>query len=159
VGIACIKWVDGVVPYKEGFMQSRIVIPLILIFLAGCSSTVPPEDLTETGWVLASYLDENENLAPVPQPIMATITFEKDGQITGYAGCNDYHGTYRVEGGLITLSELGSTEKYCPIPEGVMIFEKQFLTLLSETTRYNLDGNELILSHYDERKLLMFHKM
>jgi heat shock protein HslJ len=158
-----LKWIDGIVAYRRGFMPSRIAIPslvlLVLIFLAGCSSTVPPEELTKTRWVLVSYLDERDNQASVPPLITAAIEFQKDGQITGFTGCNNYVGTYRIDGGLITISDLGSTEKYCPSPEGIMNFEDQYLSLLSDTTRYNLDGNELTLSHYDERKLLVFHKM
>jgi heat shock protein HslJ len=143
-------------------MPGRIVIGslllLVLILLAGCSSTVPPEDLTEGGWVLVSYIDEKGTLESVPPTIMATATFDRDGRFSGHAGCNDYFGTYQVDGGLITFGQLGSTETYCLTPEGIMDFEQQYLSLLSETTRYNIDGDEMTLSHYDERKLLVFRK-
>jgi heat shock protein HslJ len=144
-------------------MPSRIIIPsllfLVFIFLAGCSSTNPPEELTSTRWVLVSYLDKNDNPAPVPPPITATIMFHKDGRVSGNAGCNDYFGTYRVDGGLITIGQLRPTEKYCPSPEELMDFDQQYRSLLTETTRYNIDGDELTLSYYDERKLLVFQKM
>jgi heat shock protein HslJ len=78
--------------------------------------------------------------------------------MTGNAGCNNYSGDYRLDGELITIGSLNSTEKYCLSPEGVMDLEQQYLTLLQQTTRYNIDGDELVLSYYDVKELLIFRK-
>jgi heat shock protein HslJ len=146
-------------------MQSRMIIPLLLLFAllslilsAGCSSTAPPPGLTSGRWVLVSYLDKEDNLVPVPEGIQASFTFRNDGQVSGVSGCNDFSGTYQLDGGLMTIDNVVSTEKGCLSPAGIMDFERQFLSLLSDTTRYNIDENGLTLSHYDERKLLVFRK-
>jgi heat shock protein HslJ len=146
-------------------MQYRMIVPLLilltllaLILSAGCTSTVPPPELTGSSWVLVSYMNRENNLVLAPPGIQALVTFRNDSQVSGFSGCNDFSGTYQVDGGLMTIDNIASTEKACPSPAGVMDFEQQFLSLLSDTTRYNIDENGLTLSHYDERKLMVFGK-
>ncbi|NTV00358.1 MAG: META domain-containing protein [Methanoregulaceae archaeon] len=143
-------------------MPGRILCATLLliafILLAGCSSTVPPEDLTRSPWLLVSYLDKEKGLSAVPPGSQVTLSFREDGKLSGNAGCNDYFGTYRVDGGLLSTGGLVSTEKYCLYPQGVMDLEGKYLSLLPESTRYNIDGDELTLSYYDERKLLVFKR-
>ncbi len=114
-------------------------------------------DLTEITWVLVSYNDEG-TFVPVPPAVEITLFFGTDGRVYGNAGCNDYRGTYRLDGGLMNISPLVSTEKYCLSPEGIMDLETQYLFLLQQTSRYNIDRDELVLSYYDTRKLLVFRK-
>jgi heat shock protein HslJ len=146
-------------------MIHRIPFPVIfLVFCcllsAGCS--LPRQgpqspDLTEITWVLVSYNDEGI-FVPVPPAVDIALSFETEGRVYGNAGCNDYSGTYRLDGGLMTIGPLAVTEKYCLSPEGVMDLEQHYLFLLQQTTRYNIDGDELVLSYYDIKKLLVFRK-
>ena len=144
-------------------MPGRILPASLLliafILLAGCSSTVPPEDLTRSPWLLVSYLDEEKGPTAVPSQSQVTLSFQQDGKLNGNAGCNDYFGTYRVDGGLLSIEGLVATEKYCLAPRGAMDIEGKFLSVLPESTRYNIDGNELTLSYYDEKKLLVFRRV
>lgn len=142
----------------SGWILHAVVLLVAFILLAGCSSTVPPEDLTRSPWLLVSYLDEEKGPSAVPPGSQVTLSFGADGKISGNAGCNDYFGTYRVDGGLLSIEGLVSTEKYCLSPQGVMDLEGKYLSLLSESTRDNIDGNELTLSYYDEKKLLVFRR-
>lgn len=142
----------------SGWILHAVVLLVAFILLAGCSSTVPPEDLTRSPWLLVSYLDEEKGPSAVPPGSQVTLSFGADGKISGNAGCNDYFGTYRVDGGLLSIEGLVSTEKYCLSPQGVMDLEGKYLSLLSESTRYNIDGDELTLSYYDEKKLLVFRR-
>jgi len=139
------------------FCATLLLIAFIL--LAGCSSTVPPEDLTRSPWLLVSYLDEEKGPTAVPPGSQVTLSFGEDGRLSGNAGCNDYSGTYQLDGGLLSIKGLAWTEKFCLAPPGVMDLEGKYLSLLPESTRYNIDGNELALSYYDERKLLVFRRV
>jgi heat shock protein HslJ len=144
-------------------MQNPAVILIFITMtftacLTGCTGTPPPEELTENTWVLISYNDGENGLVSAPPAVTATLVFHKNGQLSGNAGCNDYFGPYRIEGGLLYVGQVGSTEKYCLSSAGIMEFEQSYLSLLKETTRYNIDGEQLILSYYDERKLLVFMK-
>jgi heat shock protein HslJ len=105
-----------------------------------------------------SYLDEGNGLAAVPPGSQVTLSFQQGGKISGNAGCNDYFGAYHVDGGLLSIGGLVATERYCLSPQNVMDLEGRYLSLLPESTRYNIDGDELTLSYYDERKLLVFRR-
>jgi heat shock protein HslJ len=145
--------------YRLHLLISLLVLSCLLS--AGCSIPVQgPEnpDLTEPTWVLVSYYNGGDAFVPVPPIAEITLLFSTDGRVQGNAGCNEYFGTYRLDGGLTDIGSLASTEKYCLSPEGVMDLEQHYLSLLQETTRYNIDGDELVLSIYDTRRLLVFRK-
>jgi heat shock protein HslJ len=149
--------------FNENIMLNPAIILILVILaftacLAGCTSTTPPGELIDNSWVLIAYNDGETGLVPVPSSIAATLSLQKNGQFTGNAGCNDYFGVYSVDGGLLSIGQLGSTENYCLSAAGIMEFEQRYLSLLTETTRYNIDEGELTLSYYDERKLLVFRK-
>lgn len=140
----------------RGIPLCLILCSLILAGTAGClSPSSPPAELTAVSWKLVSYNTGNE-IADVGPLIAITLKFGEDGRISGNAGCNDYFGDYELEGGLISVRALGATEKYCLAPEGVMDLEQAYFTLLNNSTRYSIDQGELILSYYDEAKLLVF---
>ncbi len=144
-------------------MQNRAIILTLITLaftacLAGCTGMPLPAELTDSSWVLISYNDGENGLVSAPPAVTATLVFHKNGQLSGNAGCNDYFGPYRVEGGLLSVGQMGSTEKYCLSAAGIMEFEQVYFSLLKDTTRYSIDGEILTLSHYDERKLLVFRK-
>lgn len=133
-----------------------ILCLLILACTAGClAPSSPPAELTGPTWRLASYYNGSELADAGPLPII-TLKFGEDGRISGNAGCNEYFGDYRLEGGLMSFRALGATEKYCVTPEGVMDREEIYFLLLHNTTRYNIDKGDLTLSYFDEKKLLVF---
>lgn len=143
-------------------IPALILLLALFCLLSACCST-PGQgplcpDLTGVSWVLVSYSDGKENLFPVPPATKITLLFGTDNRVRGNAGCNDYSGEYRLDGGLIGIGPLASTEKYCLAPEGVMDLEQQYLALLQKATRYNINGDELILSYYDVKRLLVFRK-
>jgi len=139
-----------------------LLLPLIVFCLfSGCCTTPgqgpPCPDLSDT-WSLVSYTSGNGSMIPVPTEGPITAVFGDDNRVIGNAGCNDYSGDYRIEGGLISIGPLASTEKYCLSPDGVMEREQVYLSLLQESTRFNVDGDELVLSYYDQKQLLIFRR-
>ena len=141
----------------------RIALLLSLAFaltpLSGClisGSTTPPGDLTAPQWHLVTYRGDDGR--DIPAIGAVTLQFNPDGTLYGTGGCNQYTATYTVEGELITLRSLAFTERYCTEPSGIMDQETEFLSRLSNTTRYHVSDNYLILSYYDVEKLLVFEK-
>lgn len=139
-----------------------LILPMVVLcVLSGCCTNPgqgpPCPDLSGT-WILVSYHEGNGSMIPVPPEARITAVFGDDFRVSGNAGCNDFFGTYRVEGGLISIGSLASTEKYCLWPEGVMEREGIYLGLLQKSTRYNVDRDELTLSYYDEKQLLVFRR-
>ena len=142
----------------RGMTLFLILCLLISGCFAGCVAPLsPPEELTSHTWRLISY-NNGDELAGVGPLTIITLKFTEGGQISGNAGCNDYFGTYKTDGGLISVRVTGATEKYCLAPEGVMDMEQVYFLLLGNTTRYSIDKEEMTLSHYDEKKLLIFRK-
>ena len=52
------------------------------------------------------------NAIPVPEAISASATFA-DATVSGNAGCNDYTGSYTVDGEKLTIGPLAATKKAC----------------------------------------------
>lgn len=131
---------------------------LIAVCLAGCLAPFSPSHgLTGNSWRLTAYNAGGKLVAPGPES-MILLEFRPDGLMGGTTGCNNYSGSYHTEGEIISFSEIGSTEKYCTVPEGVMNSEQQYLLHLRNATRYSVAKDELTLSYYDEKKLLVFKK-
>jgi heat shock protein HslJ len=142
----------------RGFPLFFILFSLGFACLAGClAPSTPPPELINGTWKLASYTTGNE-LADAGPFTTITLKFGEDQRIGGNAGCNDYSGEYKTEGGLVTIRVHGATEKSCSLPSGVMDLEQHYLLLLGNTTRYSIDQDELTLSYYDVKKLLVFRK-
>lgn len=77
----------------------------------------------------------------------ASLTFSKDGKLTGQAFCNRYFATYTLQPKL-SIRNIGQTKKAC-IP-ALMQQERQFTTILSKVNhaKVTADG-ALILSTTD----------
>ncbi len=111
---------------------------LVLGALAGCAAAGGEDPLDGTSWQLTAM----DGAAPLAgRPI--TLVFE-GGALHGSAGCNGYSGSYVVDQGELTISDLFSTLMACLEP-GVMEQESSYLLHLSATNRYTLDEDQLQL--------------
>jgi heat shock protein HslJ len=85
-----------------------------------------------------------------------TIAFTEDGQVGGSSGCNQYAGTYAIEGGhSLSFGPLAGTRKMCP----PLVMEVETLTLKTlEAVEgvYVRDGTTLELYGADEMLLATF---
>lgn len=97
--------------------------------------------LEETEWQLNAIAEEN---GVVSTQIDAEITVQfVDGSVTGFAGCNQFSGSYVLDGDAITIGELVSTLMACDEEHNQR--ETQFLTALAQTATYQIDRNSLRL--------------
>ncbi|BAN02870.1 META domain-containing protein [Ilumatobacter coccineus] len=77
---------------------------------------------------------------PALENVTATLTFDADGRLSGNASCNDYSGSYVIDGNSLTVGETVSTLKACA-PE-IDEQEAAVFQILSEATTYELvDAN------------------
>jgi heat shock protein HslJ len=79
-------------------------------------------------------------LGAVRQPL--TVRFEA-GRVSGFSGCNRLVGSYKVEGDVVTLSQLAGTMMACPEP--AMALESAFRAALGGPLRYSITGDRLSL--------------
>lgn len=134
---------------KGTIQTSGYVVTLFaVLLLAGCAGSPATDSaggdivampLTNTYWQLVSVAGE-----PVPETEReqkAHILFLDDGRVSGFSGCNQYMGNYRVEGENLLFDAMSSTRMACPDNQT----ESQLFAALAKTVGVNLDGIELRL--------------
>lgn len=110
---------------------------------------VPPA-LTGTLWQLSAYnTDPGNNQGAIVSTLPGTAitaTFDENGGLTGFAGCNNYIANYDATADTINIGSGVSTRKFCGQPEGLMSQESAYLQALEMADTYSLEGNTLILT-------------
>jgi len=86
-----------------------------------------------------------------------TLSFE-DGQVSGSAGCNQYFGSYQVDGEAITIQKLAITEMACMEPAGLMEQENLIMEFLNDAQRYQLEDSRLMIFRPDGEALTFDRK-
>ena len=105
------------------------------------TADIAVDDLTGKQWQL-EYLHSG-GVSYLIGDVAPTILFGADGKINGFAGCNNYFGTYTIDGRTIRFSGIGATRKMC---QESMDLEDAFLKMLSMDLRALFDENKLVLS-------------
>jgi heat shock protein HslJ len=97
-------------------------------------------------WVLTSYyVEEAAELVPVPFPVEPTLLLQ-DGVASGFAGCNQFSGSYEIDGGSLRFSEeMSVTLALCDDP--AQSIEGAYLALLSEVDGWIIDTSALQLTN------------
>jgi len=80
---------------------------VVALTLCGAGALAGPE-LGGTSWKLMQ-LGPNGALDEAP----ATLSFSKDGKVSGNGGCNSFQGPYTVSGMTLKIGPLASTMKAC----------------------------------------------
>jgi heat shock protein HslJ len=121
----------------------------------------PVVPMPSTVWELKFWWSEDrEQWAPIVPASMTTITFDAEGQATGFGGCNDFTVTY--EGDLQIEKVMEATDTYaelptltfgsitaqpvtCEEPEGIMEQEQGFYAALGSVAYYFKLGGMLLM--------------
>jgi heat shock protein HslJ len=115
-------------------------------FLSGCCR-VPakaaggsmPTPIDGSAWRLMHLPGtQSAALAKLDRPV--TVRFES-GRLSGFAGCNNFSGSYTLEGDQLKIGPVASTQMACPEPGSSV--ETAFHKALSGTLRYSVDGDAL----------------
>jgi heat shock protein HslJ len=125
--------------------------------LAGCcrlsEAPAASASLEHGPWLLAE-------LAGVPLPAgqgrnAVTVNFEA-GRVHGFSGCNQFMGSYRLDGGRLVLGPIGGTMMACPGP--AMALERRFLDTFSGTLQFGFSEDGLVLTSANGRDALRFQR-
>ena len=115
----------------------------VLVLTRGAISAQTPESAPLIGaWMLTSY-GPRETLSSALEDVEAGVTFNEDGTVTGTSGCNEFGGSYSVDGNEIAFEEITSTLMLCDTP--LMGQEEAMYQILSETTAFQVEGNTLTI--------------
>lgn len=150
---------------KQKSILITLLVGLFVIVLAACTSaqseqpeatTAPAVEATEpaaeqvadplagTAWMLASMTDSSGTAVTLVPDSVITAEFQ-EGSMSGNAGCNNYFGSYTVDGNNFTIGEAGSTMMFCE-PQELMTQETAYLAALGTVTQFQVANGQLILS-------------
>ena len=111
----------------------------------------PPPSLAGVSWEVTSFNNDRHAVVGVIGEPAIKMSF-KDGQVSGSAGCNAFHGTYATEGNQIRLGALATTRRACDEP--LMIQEREFLAALASAVTWSIDGNVLDMHRADGERAI-----
>lgn len=121
---------------------------------------VAAPDLAGTSWSVTKYTMAEGSLTGVLDGTEVTIIFGNDGTISGFTGCNDYTGTFEVEGPydpfeegirdandgqIINIGSISVTERACDSPGFVMEQEGEHLVNLVGVERWFMARGNLTM--------------
>ena len=102
--------------------------------------------LDNTTWILAAPIE-------MPDDIDVTIAFA-DGMVSGYAGCNRFHGSYRLEADEFSMGPIASTRMACD--DDAMELERAVLDRLGRTDSISIADDVLVMFDSNGDVLLEF---
>jgi heat shock protein HslJ len=117
---------------------------------------IPAASLDETQWDVVAINNGTQGVATVVTGTTVTLAFQK-GTVVGNTGCNNYRGTYKVQGSAIAFSGVATTRRMC-LATGVMEQEQQFLAALAATSTWVIEGDMLDLRHKDGSRQMQAKK-
>lgn len=113
--------------------------------VAPTPTPVPTPELAGTEWQLIGYGPPETPVTPL-KGSTPTLAFDDQGQLSGFAGCNRYFGSYTLEGQAFTAGPLGTTKMACA-DEGVMRQESDYLAALGAAQTLQLEGKTLVATY------------
>ena len=102
-------------------------------------------DLSGTTWEVTGVNNGKQAVVSVLQGSSLTLSFSREGAVSGSAGCNRFSGKFTADGEKVTIHALASTRKRCSQPPKVMEQEAQFLRALKRSATARMEGDELEL--------------
>ena len=111
----------------------------------------PPQNpLANTNWKLHGM---NMNEVPLPRSSI-TIRFGADGSLSGNSGCNDYSGSYTVNGDALSVGPLAGTGALCG--DEIDMQEQRYLAILQSAATFEMSRNQLIIKDATGQEVLRF---
>lgn len=129
-------------------------IILLSVFLIGIIFKSPEVSSADT-WTLVSYADETGILVPVITNANITARFERDGNMTGFSGCNMYMAAYLVNGNRMAITPPLATKTSCN-GNGVMAQEKAFFSNLPRTAFIDKSPGQIRILDTNKKTLMIF---
>ena len=102
-----------------------------------------PENPLLGSWEVTGYNNGAGGVVSVAIGTEVTASFGADGMLHGSGGCNDYNGSYVLNGESLSIGPLATTRKACEEP--IMEQEDRFLAALQAATGYRLEPHIIVL--------------
>ena len=123
-------------------VAAMMTMALIATLLTGCASS--SEGPGPTSLLLTHWEADDIGGQPVLSGDPPTLRFTDDqGQVNGYAGCNQFFGSAEINGDRLSFGPLGATRMACGEQRDAQ--EYRFLQALEKTRSYTFGGTTLSL--------------
>lgn len=106
--------------------------------------------LENQDWIATMVNNGKEAVIGIPEDISVTARFE-NGTVSGNAGCNNYNGSYELDGNNIKFGEIASTMMYCEGPASEV--ESNYLIALQNSDNYVFENGRLVLKQGETRQV------
>ncbi len=116
-----------------------------------------PLGLTGINWMANGVNNGRGGVQSIVIGNEITAVFGEDGSLSGSAGCNNYSGTYEVDGENMSIGPLAATEKFCEQPEGTMDQESEYLAALQTVATWSIDGDVLDLRTSEDSRAVSYN--
>lgn len=116
-----------------------LVIACIALILNSCSSADLLTQLGDKEWNVTSLLGNTLN-ANDSEKGLPSLNFSEDGKLFGSTGCNNFTGSYKLDGTKLSLNPGAMTKMFCPGDT-----EQNFLKAINQVTNLKMDGSSLNL--------------
>jgi putative lipoprotein len=136
-------------------LRSILFISLILgsLLLSACTSGA--KSLDSTSWQMTSYRDANGDMQDKLTGAVVNLQFQS-AIVSGISGCNNYNGSYQVDGDKLTFGALAVTRQMCADPLGVMEQENAYLAALAQVQSYKQSDDKLEMEDDRGKTILEF---
>ena len=132
-------------------MKQRVIVlglaVLLFTLLTSCikreSADIVTADIGIEGpkWTLVEVIDAPVSIQPGER--RPFIIFDAtNGQASGFAGCNNFFGSYELDGSSLKFGMIGATRMFCEGAAGEL--EMRFMELLEQTRTWELRDEELL---------------
>ena len=119
---------------------------------------VQSQELSGSSWEATLFNNGKQAAVGLLEGTTLTASFGEDGSISGSAGCNNFSGSYTIDGNKITIGPLVSTMMMCDSPAEIMDQEAQYLAALQSAATYQIEGNVLELRTADDAIAAFFNR-
>jgi heat shock protein HslJ len=116
------------------------------------------QDLAGTKWMVVAYNNGRNAVTGLLIGTDITASFDKDDNVEGSGGCNDFLARYQTSDGAITIGNIGATRKSCALPPGIMEQESEFFAALRSAATYTVEGNFLEMRDADDAIAVHFQR-
>ena len=130
---------------KTIFAGSLLMIIISMVSCAKKGKTVSASDMNRiqgVSWYLTQVGGSPVSpMADGKQPHILLDPVKK--QVTGFAGCNNFFGSYELDGASLTFGPMGATRMACPDLETGL--EASVFEALENTRKWKIEGGDLLL--------------
>lgn len=114
------------------------------------------ESIENRKWILTEYVNSNGEKVVLNEILEGALKMDmllKEGQVSGFSGCNNYTGSYTLGAkNELSFGPLATTLKLCT-PEILNTIEYEYTQALAKTSSYKVENISLEL--YDENKNML----